>query len=413
VHFCPVVSEVSWRESFSDEDPQDDDDAAGRALCALEKGEDVTVPPKQTLLLQKIQIGVPVGPGSGERERVVMELKQEDSTGTPTGTEGHVGTSSMPATTSSSYEPNAVTVHVVSMETKQQKSPGSSRECSGDSSRCDSDSSPAAASSASGGKKSGGGGGRFGGFFQRFSFRRLSGRVVGNNGSSKKQKEEKKKADAKSRSCEKRLGAATGAEYEDVTIIPLHPPPGEAEEKPAPVVVVSSKPPLPPLPPRSVSSVNKPVPSPRRRPDAHDPAPPATTSGLQLQGKQDSASMPLIDPIAASPPPGKRAAAGLRPPLGLLETDIDADISTVRPQQNGAAPSNKKARSLLNLGDMSTGCIHNGAAAMLLKPPPGGSTNRPLTPADSRAKSMEFLLDKENQAAVQVGTLFAAFISIH
>ncbi|XP_021933996.1 uncharacterized protein LOC110836754 [Zootermopsis nevadensis] len=38
---------------------------------------------------------------------------------------------------------------------------------------------------------------------------------------------------------------------------------------------------------------------------------------------------------------------------------------------------------------------------MLLKPPPGGSTNRPLIPSDSRAKSMEFLLDKENQAAAQ------------
>jgi hypothetical protein len=96
-------------------------------------------------------------------------------------------------------------------------------------------------------------------------------------------------------------------------------------------------------------------------------------SGLQLQGKH-------IDPA----------------PLGLLETDLDTDISTVRPHQNAAAPSSKKARSLLNLG----------AAAMLLKPPPGGSnTNRPLIPADSRARSMEFLLDKENQAAVQVGVM--------
>jgi hypothetical protein len=47
---------------------------------------------------------------------------------------------------------------------------------------------------------------------------------------------------------------------------------------------------------------------------------------------------------------------------------------------------------------------------MLLKPPPGGNTNRPLIPADSRARSMEFLLDKENQAAVQVGALSAVEI---
>jgi hypothetical protein len=89
------------------------------------------------------------------------------------------------------------------------------------------------------------------------------------------------------------------------------------------------------------------------------------------------------------------------PTVGLLETDLDTDISTVRPHQNGAAPSSKKALSLLNLGDIQQH-LHNGTAAMLLKPPPGGSTNRPLTPADSRAKSMEFLLDKENQAAAQV-----------
>jgi hypothetical protein len=92
------------------------------------------------------------------------------------------------------------------------------------------------------------------------------------------------------------------------------------------------------------------------------------------------------------------------PTVGLLETDLDTDISTVRPHDNDAAPSSKKALSLLNLGDIQQH-LQNGAAAMLLKPPPGGSTNRPLTPADSRAKSMEFLLDRENQAAVQVGTL--------
>jgi hypothetical protein len=371
VHFCPVVSEVSWRDSYSDEEQQEDRDGdeMDRALCALEQGEDVTVPLRQTLLLQKIQIGLPLGPGSTERERVVMELKQQQDAadscpGTPTVTEGHV-TTSIPAAASAPIEAN------------QQKVADCSRlESGGEIARRDSDLSSIASNTS--GKKSAG---KFGGFFQRFSFRGLGGRVVGNNGSSKKQKEEKKKkkVDAKSRGWgENEAGAARAVEYEDVTIIPLHPPPEEVENKPAPdVAVVSSKPPLPPLPPRSVGNTSKPVPSPRRRPDAHDlaTAVPAM-SGLQLQGKQDSTSMSRIDP-----------------PLGLLETDLDTDISTVLPHHNGAAPSSKKARSLLNLG----------AAAMLLKPPPGGNTNRPLIPADSRAKSMEFLLDKENQAAVQVG----------
>ena len=376
VHFCPVVSEVSWRDSYSEDedepqvsrDEDETDEEMERALVALEQGEDVTYPArKQNLTLQKIQIGVPVGPGSTERERVVMEL----SPVTPTNTESHVVTEAPPVSTTNTSSP---AVHAaVSMENK-----------AAESSRRDSDLSSASS------KKSG----KFGGFFQRFSLRRLSGRVVGNsNGSSKKQKEEKKKVEIKGR---KKQEPSTSVEYEDVTIIPLHPPPDD-NNKPAPDVVVSSKPPLPPLPPRSVGNANKPIPSPRRRPDAQDPAPPSTVSGLQLQGKQDTTTMSHIDPT--TPPPGTRAA-GRRPPLGLLETDLDTDISTVRPHQNGAAPSNKKARSLLNLG----GCNQQQQpAAMLLQPPPGGS-NRPLTPADSRAKSMEFLLDKENQAAVQVGT---------
>jgi hypothetical protein len=367
VHFCPVVSEVSWRDSYSDDDAQEDrdDEEMDRALCALELGEDVTVPLKQTLLLQKIQIGVPVGPGSTERERVVMELQQDGgSPVTPTAGEGHVTTSTAVAAQ------NAAPVAVVSMETKQVKGGSSSRETSSESSRCDSELSTVSSNASS--KRSGS---KFGGFFQRFSLRRLSGR---NSGASKKQKEDKKKVEVKGKSSdETQRGAVTGVEYEDVTIIPLHPPTEEIERKPTPDVVVSSKPPLPPLPPRSVGNSSRTVPSPRRRPDAHDSA--TTASGLQQpQGKLDSAAMSRIDPA----------------PLGLLETDLDTDISTVRPHQNGAAPSSKKARSLLNLG----------AAAMLLKPPPGGNTNRPHIPADSRAKSMEFLLDKENQAAVQVGT---------
>ncbi|KAJ4441460.1 hypothetical protein ANN_11315 [Periplaneta americana] len=313
VHFCPVVAEVSWRDSYSDDEPQEEME---RALYALERGEDVTVPSLTPLTLQKIQVGVPAGPGSAERERVVVDLQQEV-------TRSHVVSA---ASDGSAGAPKASAVSSESMETKQR---------AGDSS----------------GKKTGG---RFGGFFQRFSLRRLSG-----NGSSKKQKEDKKRAAAATPSAVEKPDAA---EYEDVTIIPLHPPPDE---------VVSSKPPLPP-------------PSPRRRPGTGTDAQSASDAGIV----RERADMSCIDP-----------------PPGLLETDLDTHVSTVRPIQNGAAPSSKKARSLLNLGDIQQQQQQQQhVAAMLLKPPPGGggATNRPITPADSRAKSMEFLLDKENQAAVQV-----------
>jgi hypothetical protein len=368
VHFCPVVSEVSWRESYSDEEQeQKNASEMDRALCALERGEDVTVPLRQAFMLQKIQIGLPVGPGSTERERVVMELLGDSCPVTPTGSEGHVTASSLVA------EADAEVVSDVPMEDEEGKA--------GDdvwleSSRRDSHLSSVSNAS---GKKSGGR--KFGGFFQRFSFRGLGARVVGNNAAPKKQK--KKKTESKSRGCEgeERCGASSAPQYEDVTIIPLHPP---SDDKPAPdaVGVVSSKPPLPPLPPRSVGNANKPAITARRRADATG-AP--TMSGLQLQGHQERKTMSRIDPG----------------PVGLLETDLDTNVSTVRTQQNGAAPSSKKARSLLNLG----------AAAMLLKPPSaGGNTN--LIPADSRAKSMEFLLDKENQAAIQVGPQFVPYVAL-
>lgn len=65
---------------------------------------------------------------------------------------------------------------------------------------------------------------------------------------------------------------------------------------------------------------------------------------------------------------------------GILETDLDSEITT------------KKAQSLLNLDDDR-------------KPKSKKHTTNTLTPhTDYRAKSMEFLLDKENQEAVKVRT---------
>lgn len=145
--------------------------------------------------------------------------------------------------------------------------------------------------------------GRLGAFFGRFSFRRFGGAKKG-----------KKKSHAATQPAP---APSTAADYEDVRIIPLHPP-----EETTPM---ASKPPLPPAraPPQA-----------RRR-------------------GADASSM-------AS---GERAA---RP--GLLETDLDAAAASTTTASNAG----KKTRSLLDLG------------------------------GDARAKSMEFLLDKGNQAAVQV-----------
>ncbi|XP_014251065.1 uncharacterized protein LOC106667553 isoform X1 [Cimex lectularius] len=158
-----------------------------------------------------------------------------------------------------------------------------------------------------------------GGFFQRFSFRRLSGRE-------KKRKDLKKETAARLQPPPPPSPASPAEDRrEDVRIIPLHPPPEEEE---------TTKPPLPPLP------------SPRNERKREEP--------VRIGG-------------------GSVMSSG--PKTGLLETDLDSDTGC-----------NKKARSLLNLGDGRTHLV----------PCP-----QPDQPVDHRAKSMEFLLDKENQFAIK------------
>ncbi|XP_075228216.1 uncharacterized protein LOC142328395 [Lycorma delicatula] len=149
--------------------------------------------------------------------------------------------------------------------------------------------------------------GRFGGFFQRFSFRRLSG---------KKGKDKKRPAVAVTAlSSPPPRTAPTTA---DVQIIPLHPPGADK----------------PPLPARRRDS-------PRR-------------------GEEQS--------------PGLSAMSTRH--HGLLETDLDSDLT-------------KKTRSLLSLEDG-------------MKPSPAHLPREELArDAETRAKSMEFLLDKENQEAIK------------
>ncbi|KAI5732004.1 hypothetical protein M8J77_019639 [Diaphorina citri] len=156
---------------------------------------------------------------------------------------------------------------------------------------------------------------KFGEFFQRFSFKRLSGRS-----NHSKRKDDKK--NAVSKKPENNVNVSVPGEtrnVEDTKIIPLHP---------------ASKPPLPP--------------SSRRRPSPVYPQ------------YQVSSSM----------------SAECNDHDGILETDLDSEITT------------KKAQSLLNLDND--------------RKPKSKHPTSTLTPhTDYRAKSMEFLLDKENQEAVK------------
>ncbi|KAF6212264.1 hypothetical protein GE061_012785 [Apolygus lucorum] len=81
------------------------------------------------------------------------------------------------------------------------------------------------------------------------------------------------------------------------------------------------------------------------------------------------------------PPPRGGSVMSTGSKVGLLETDLDSPESS---------PSNKKARSLLNLG------APGGRSVLASCPAPADSS------AENRAKSMEFLLDKENQYAAKV-----------
>ena len=122
------------------------------------------------------------------------------------------------------------------------------------------------------------------------------------------------------------------------------------------------------------------------------------------------------------------------PSLGLLETDVDSNVtlSTGNVGSDGASGRHrsglgsggralanvasspvdgKKSRSLLNLDNGRLSLLSSSASspqkAALGEPPAamkaaGGSPHRGCNDYDYRAKSMEFLLDKENQVAVKV-----------
>lgn len=251
---------------------------------------------------------------------------------------------------------------------------------------------------------------RFGGFFERFSLRRLSSRKA-SNGGSKKQNGKKEEKREKGRIVG--ASAGNGSANEDVVIIPLHGPENEADVKEIfrSVVtphVVSAKPPLPPSFQRMSGGSRKRLPSSGTVPvglqdeeaDGRENMPGVRESAST---DNDSANGTLIStPCNVEP---KHSA--LDKPVGLLETDLDTHITVEsagrRPLVQNNVGGNKKARSLMNLG-LGDITVHHDQPENLpsgyLEPPTHRSHGSVVV--DDRAKSMEFLLDKENQAAILV-----------
>lgn len=219
---------------------------------------------------------------------------------------------------------------------------------------------------------------KIGGFLQRFSLKRLSGRKKSKKSSS---------APPVVVGCVPKDGYnGTYGDEPNSRIIPLSDD-GEQDHGAGAAggTMVSSKPPLPPSAPA------------RRRPSADgDPAPPRSAAVQQCSSQQlvrgggDSNTPNMLrNTHAIDPNTG----------IGLLETDIDSNVTSSTSAVNRAANSpsgNKKSRSLLNLD--------NGR--MSIKQLTPDDRAKPSSPHhtcnDYRAKSMEFLLDKENQAAVKV-----------
>ena len=252
---------------------------------------------------------------------------------------------------------------------------------------------------------------RFGGFFERFSLRRLSNRKAsGGNG----KKPNGKKEDKKDKDGHFAATASNGGMHEDVMIIPLHGPDNEANVKEVfrSVVtphVVSSKPPLPPNFQRMSGNTRKHFPS------------GIMPVGLQNEGTEGKENMPGVPECLTTD--NNDSTEGLlnsnadpkqidrNKPVGLLETDLDThitveSISGRRPLLQSNVGNNKKARSLMNLGLGDMMSVRENQEENLpsgyLEPPTHRSHGS--VAVDDRAKSMEFLLDKENQAAILVST---------
>lgn len=162
------------------------------------------------------------------------------------------------------------------------------------------------------------------------------------------------------------------ATKDDYIYIPLKSPHNQQQRQSGPPQN-SGKPPLPRTPPRIVGASVKQRNDGRRTADNH-----------QRRRTIDSAA----------------AAADSRPrpmePMGLIETDLDTEVTTVRTGAAACSSNVKTARSLLNLG----------AEPRLGAPQHEGDASDSFPKGSRPHKSMEFLLDKQNHKVVEV-RLFA------
>ncbi|XP_025414454.1 uncharacterized protein LOC112686414 isoform X3 [Sipha flava] len=393
VHFCPVVSEVNWRESFStstassstdagdggnesegppdteEEDEDDDDDyetaAAAAVTAAYDRASDEVDENIDTMVM-KLLTGLP----SETRRPSVAEKQQlRERLDFITGGSPPMSHRIIAAPTNTGSAAVQSVGYDTCSRSAQQSRPAEANHT------------PTTTSSMSSATKSKSIGGKLGGFFQRFSLRRLSGR----RGKDKK----------KQQRTEDEAAAAGGG---TMTVQAPPPPPGncrpDTPPPPPPVSRRSStaadkgkKPPLPPLPPSTDGYAT-------RRRLMYDenrggrlPPPPA----LPTAGSR--ASLQSRSPAAAMSRPDHHRA-------GLLETDLDSNVTRTSSSSlmmgGGGCSPNKKARSLLDLGASSAKL--SLAPSDSTRPSADGSSSNTT---DHRAKSMEFLLDKENQAAIQ------------
>ncbi|XP_050524481.1 uncharacterized protein LOC126896076 [Daktulosphaira vitifoliae] len=357
VHFCPVVSEVNWRESFSSTDE----------VSSAPETEEEEEEPEDNIdtMVVKLLTGLPSEtrrPSLAEKQQLRERL--DFITGGSPPVSHRIGGGTPTAGTGSSTTAATVT-----------GADGRSVE-----SRATETDAPAVTMS-----KSKSIGGKLGGFFQRFSLRRLSGR----------RSKDKKKFKADGETTSSTVNAPAGRPDTP----PPPPPPSASSRQPtttnpsdSKVTTVSAtniatvdrgkKPPLPPHPQTAADNFGT-----RRR----------------LVYDENRGGSSRLPPPPSLPTAGSRASLQSRSPAAtiLLETDLDSNVtrtsssSLVMGSGGGGCSPNKKARSLLDLG-ASSGKLSLAPTEIGNRQPVDGSPS-----AEYRAKSMEFLLDKENQAAVQ------------
>lgn len=378
VHFCPVVSEVNWRESFSsssvnsscadghdngsEEQPETEDDDYDRVSDEVDENIDTMV--------MKLLTGFPSEkrrPSVAEKQHLRERLDFITGGSPPMSHRICAAPTSAAAATGSSASPsvnhNSRSVQLRPAEVVM--------------------SSPVLAATMSVKPKSIGG--KLGGFFQRFSLRRLSGR----RNKDKKKLKQDEAGDAMAAATTVHTASAPNNNNNCRPDTPPPPPPVSGRSSTAAAVDRGKKPPLPPQPPSA---------------DGY-----ATRRRLVYDENRGS----RLPPPPALPPAGSRASLQSRSPAamsrpdhraGVLETDLDSNVtrtsSSMLMMGGGGCSPNKKARSLLDLGASSAKLSLAPSDSDCRQAADGSSSNA----TDYRAKSMEFLLDKENQAAVQVKT---------